>query len=268
MSDPDIGGTLAYWEWSAPAGSDIDDIEAVRAANPAFGTRINEDFLSVERAALDDDEYARERLGIFPDLDDAPQWLAIPEPAWEAAGEDYPLEQGGWLDAPVTLAVEMDKLRSRTWICVAGDRNGAVGGDVAAVVAAVEGADRVVEVLKVMTADDQVRRVVIDRGSPANSLIEPLTAAGVNVTQFSTASTVRAAGAMVDAVTSGGFVHRKRPALTEAVSVAQLRKAGDAQAIDRWSSGDASAFIGVTLARAGHLQVDDPPKGKKPGRYW
>jgi len=267
VTDPqaDIGGTLAYWEWSAPAGSDIDDIDAVRSANPAFGTRINEDFLSVERAALDDDEYARERLGMFPDADGTPQWEVVSESAWTACGEDFDLEAPGWLAGPVTLSVEVDETRA-AWICVAGDRGTETGGDV---VAQGEGTNWVESTLLALTGTaGAVKRIVIDRGSRAGSLIEPLRAAGLDITEFVTADVVKATGQIIDAIEGPTFKHRKRPSLTAAVSVSRTRKVSDSVAIDRWAPQDASAFIGVTLARAGHLRADDPPKGKKPGRYW
>ena len=44
---------FAYWEWSSLIGTDLDDRESVRAANPAFGTRINEDFVFGGCLALD-----------------------------------------------------------------------------------------------------------------------------------------------------------------------------------------------------------------------
>jgi phage terminase large subunit-like protein len=57
---------LAYFEWSAPDDADLDDRQAWRQANPALGIRIRESFVESERLALPDEQFARERLGIWP----------------------------------------------------------------------------------------------------------------------------------------------------------------------------------------------------------
>lgn len=59
---------LAYMEWSAPDDADADDPEVWRQANPGIGIRITEDFVRSERAALGDEEFKRERLGIWAKL--------------------------------------------------------------------------------------------------------------------------------------------------------------------------------------------------------
>lgn len=59
---------LRYMEWCArnPATS-LDDRQAWAEANPALGIRILEEFIETEREAMDEDEFARERLGIGGD---------------------------------------------------------------------------------------------------------------------------------------------------------------------------------------------------------
>lgn len=59
---------LAYMEWSAPDDADADDPQVWRQANPGFNIRITEDFIRSERAALGDEEFKRERLGIWAKL--------------------------------------------------------------------------------------------------------------------------------------------------------------------------------------------------------
>lgn len=246
--------TLAYFEWSAPDDADLDDPEALRQANPAFGIRITEEFARVERDAMDDDEFARERLGIFPEVDDAPEWAVVAEDVWRSV-----LDTGsddGWLSGPLSLAIEMATRRDRTSIVLAGERR---GGGAGAVVAAVdEGPPSWVvdEVLSIRAAAADrgapVVRVVIDPRSPAGSLIEDLRAAGVEVTEIPTSELVRATGAMLDRLPEVRV--RSTPELDDAVSVAQLRRAGEAHVIDRWSKHDASPFIALDLALWGHAQ--------------
>lgn len=59
---------LAYMEWSAPDDADADDPDVWAASNPAFGLRISEDFVRSERARMGDEEFKRERLGIWAKL--------------------------------------------------------------------------------------------------------------------------------------------------------------------------------------------------------
>lgn len=59
---------LAYMEWSAPDDADPDDPEVWAASNPAFGIRISEDFVRSERSRMGDEEFKRERLGIWAKL--------------------------------------------------------------------------------------------------------------------------------------------------------------------------------------------------------
>ena len=57
---------LAYFEWSAPDDADLDDVEAWAQANPALGIRVDLDAVRAERAAMSDEQFARERLGCGP----------------------------------------------------------------------------------------------------------------------------------------------------------------------------------------------------------
>jgi phage terminase large subunit-like protein len=265
MSDPDIGGTLAYWEWSAPAGSDIDDIEAVRAANPAFGTRINEDFLSVERAALDDDEYARERLGIFPDGDDAPQWEIIPEPVW-AAAESLEGSDEGWMIGPASIGIEMPPTREMVSIASAGGcREGGEAIDLVAVIPV----DEVIDLLVALTTNDDhpVRHVVVDPTGPAGALIPDLEEAGVAVQPCKYADLKVATGDFYDGMKAGEIHHRSRPVLTEAVSRAAKRTAGDTWLINRRTPHDPSPLGACVLARWGHRQPVETKKTYKAGGF-
>lgn len=56
---------LTWLEWSAEPGCDLDDRQAWAQANPALGKRISIEAIAAERAALSDEGFRRERLGIF-----------------------------------------------------------------------------------------------------------------------------------------------------------------------------------------------------------
>ena len=63
--------SLAFFEWSAADGSDLDDRAAWAQANPSLGYRVPESFVVTERAALPDEQFGRERLGLWADRNEA-----------------------------------------------------------------------------------------------------------------------------------------------------------------------------------------------------
>src|SRR5690606_13601687 len=70
---------LAWVEWSAEPTDDFDDPATWAKANPAYGVRIDYEAIAAERAAMTDDQFARERLGIW---DEVAVKGVIPDPAW------------------------------------------------------------------------------------------------------------------------------------------------------------------------------------------
>jgi phage terminase large subunit-like protein len=75
-----------WLEWSASESDDIDDPETWAKANPAFGVRISLEACADDRAAMDDDQFRRERLGMWDDLAakatalDLKRWAALADP--------------------------------------------------------------------------------------------------------------------------------------------------------------------------------------------
>ena len=259
-----MGGSLAYFEWSCPEGTDLDDRDACRAANPSLAAgaedrpwALNEEWIyEVERPLLSGDgEFARERFGIFPDDDDAPQWLVISEADYLAADAGVPDGAEGWLVGPVSLAVELsDDRRTVTVAAVGVDADGVAGGQV--VLREPNGPD-VLDIVAGLATDGTrpVSAVVVDARSHAGSLVPDLEALGVSVTECPAKGLVQATGSILDAVRGGGFKFRHSDDLDAAVAQAETRKYGDAELIDRWSGGDPTPFIAVVLARWGATQA-------------
>ena len=252
-------GEITYAEWSvdvdasdadAVAGA-LDDRGAWLEGNPSLRSLITEEFIgTVERSNLTDAEFARERLGIFPDPDNGlgPQWSVIAEADWSScrSGESgRRAERPGWLAGDVDLAVEVRPDRSSSSVAVAGEcREGGIGVDVVATGA---GTGWVVA---------EVAALVADGAGPAAALIGDLEAAGVTVTRVAFAALKLATAGFFDAVVDGEVVHRDRPELTAAVSRAEKRKAGDALLIDRRGDHDMSPLVAVVLAH--HAAVSMP----------
>ena len=254
-------GDIAYLEWSNVKGADLDDRAVWAESNPSLGALIGAEFVAVlERATLTDEEFGRERLGIFPDPDEdteVPGWLVIGEDAWKACGTDETAKQSekpGWLVGAVTLAVEVRPDRSSATVVAAGEcREGGIGVEP---VASGVGVGWIVAEVQALCERGDVATVVVDEGGPAGVLIDPLIAAGVDVTRVAFADVKQATAEFFDAVTATEVVHRDRPELSEAVGWAQKRPAGDTWLIDRKGPHDASPLVAAVLARHGHLSQD------------
>jgi hypothetical protein len=106
---------LRYMEWAARnPGVSLDDRDAWYEANPALGIRISEEFVETEREAMDDDEFARERLGIGEDTTGA---AVIDMAVWEE------LEDGASRrDGRIVIAADITPERSAGAIAFCGRR--------------------------------------------------------------------------------------------------------------------------------------------------
>ena len=267
-----LGGSLAYWEWSCPAGTDLDDRDACRAANPslAAGTEgrpwaLNEEWIyEVERHLLTGEgEFARERFGIFPDEDDEPQWLVVTEAQYLACDPKIPDDLTGWLQAPVAISVELTADRETITVVAAGQT---AEGPGAQVLMREPNCPPTLDAIAALVADPDrpIATVVVDAGSRAASLVPDLEARGLTVTECSTKELVKATGTTLDVIRTGAQKLRRSPELDAAVASAVTRKYGDAELLDRWAGADLTPFIGVVLARWGMGQT---PKDDGPSVY-
>jgi phage terminase large subunit-like protein len=103
---------LAYLEWSAGPGDDLDDPETWARANPAFGDRISHDAIADERATMSDAQFALERLGMW---DEALTHAVIDPASWAAVADESSVA----VDR-LALAVDVSPDRSVASIALAG----------------------------------------------------------------------------------------------------------------------------------------------------
>lgn len=256
--------SLAWFEWSAPFDhpDEVDDEAALdpavwRAANPALGIRIQEEYVGNEQRSLDARSFAVERLGVgdWPDPDgrvDAPFTVA----EWDELSD-----QGSQLERPVCVAFDVSPER-RTAIAVAG-RNSAGEWHVE-VHYHRQGTGWVAGVLERMALQDGVDAIVCDSVGPASSLLVPLEEAGVRVETVSATELGQACGRLVDMVKDKTLRHLGSDELRNAVIGARVRPIGDGA----WAWGrkhstvDISPLVAATLAlgaaagvTSGNLQV-------------
>lgn len=266
---------LAYYEWCAPPPKEVcadgencthaldvkgcgcDNLELVKAANPAVGRRITLDYVMGERRALPPAEYARERMGWWDD----PLIGGTPIKAadWEACLDEESRRTGS-----VALAVDITPDRSVSSIAVAGRRADGLGhgevvehrGGTGWVV------DRIVELFTSIQPTPVA--LIIDPAGPAGSLEKKLLEKGFSMEKELPAGKWRlhfvgsreyaqACGALADDIANGEWRHIGQVPLDTAVDGVQTRPLAEAWAWSRPKSGATIApLVAVTLARHGH----------------
>jgi phage terminase large subunit-like protein len=78
-------GSLAFFEWSVdPLNYDPADTRCWAQANPGLGIRITGDYVELERAALNAEAFARERLSVGDYPVDGGAWDVVRAEAWAA----------------------------------------------------------------------------------------------------------------------------------------------------------------------------------------
>jgi phage terminase large subunit-like protein len=252
--------SLAYLEWSADAGCDMDDRGAWAQANPALGFRLTEKKMAAERASMRDEDFARERLGLWADTGssviDLTKWAAL------ADRSDDPAPHIG----KVALAVDSDPNRARTTIAIVGMRDD--GFPLVEIVDTFPGVDWAAARIVEICSRNGVSSVVIDKRSAAGSLILPLTEARLPVVTTDPAQMAQACGQFFDAVTETGRLrHLDQPELAEALKTATTRPLTDAWAWDRKRPGaDITPLTAATLALWGWNSTNGTPKNAGRGR--
>lgn len=245
---------LAYLEFSADPDSDLDDRASWAQANPALGIRITEEAVAAERAAMSDEQFARERLSISPDLSDGVN-LVIPTEAWAACAD----QKSGPVGA-VSFALDVSVDRRFASFAVAGT-SGRGGTHVELVDQLGTGNDGLVAKAK----DLQSKwggRLAIATGSPAASLLTELAAAKVDVLEVSTGDHAQACGAFYDGVMQRTVHHLGQSMLTIAVAGADRKFYGDSWLWSRRSTQvDISPLVAATLAKWVHDQAPPPSSG-------
>jgi hypothetical protein len=239
----------AYFEWSAPVAEgetvDIYDRDLWRASHPALGYTISESFLEAELDGMDPTTFARSYLCIparLVGLD------AIPARDWRRCAG--PVNQEGW----VVFAVDTTPDREWSSIAACSASDGVHHLDITD---RRPGTDWVVPRLLELRDRWQAKGVVIDAGSPAGSLVDVATKAGIVVSSPTATEFAQSCGAFFDAVIGRTLTHADEPVLNESVAAAKKRKIGQSWGWERYGR-DASPLVAATLARWGMETIPEP----------
>ena len=228
---------IAYVEYAAPEGADVDDPATLLAAHPGIGYHVDVDAIRADQAIMTPDAFAAEYLGWWPEtlVDDT---LVD---AW-ARGE---LERAELTD-PVVFALEVDEDRTTCAIVAAGSSSSG-----ATVVELIEHRShgpwvgpRLVELCEAWNP----AALTWDAGGPAAALGPDLVGAPTRLVPLRTAEVAAASGSLYDAlVHARRVVHRADDDMTAAVAAARRRRAGGSWLYDRRQPG-AGPFLAAALA--------------------
>ena len=237
--------SLTYVEWKADDEAAVEDERAWAEANPAYPHLITDEAIRTELGLSLPADFARERLGIWPE--DVEAHRVIPADAWGRCHRQVLPK------VPVSYAVDVSPDGGSAAIAVS-------DGKAVDVVEHRDGTGWVVPALESRLAKGT--QVILDPAGPAGVLVGPLTAAGITVREVTLREHVAACGQLLTAVLDGTMSHLGQPPLDAAVAAADRRDVGDGGWLwsRRRSSVDISPLVAATLARGFVPSVTRPPR--------
>jgi hypothetical protein len=236
---------LSWHSWECSEDADLDSPEAAALSNPALGGRVSYESVADERADMDDETFARERLGVWAS-NTADRWLVIPHAKWAArAGAE------GRPDGPVAFALSASWPNAETGaIAVAGYKGGQV---YVQVVEHRPGTSWMPARMKQLQDEHKPVVVVLDDRDPAKCEKQALKDAGVQLRSLTTLEATEAYGMFIAAVMGDTpyLWHYDQPELNNAVASADNRPVGDAHTWMRKGPHDISPLVAGTDAAYG-----------------
>jgi hypothetical protein len=261
--DDDDPDTLGIFEWSAPPGCAVTDIEGILQANPSVGYGIS------IRTILDDAKNDPEwvfRTECLCQWSDGTLEGAFPPGTWEA-GRPVDGEPASEIaeDSPLLFCLDVSVNRDKAHIAVAGRREDGIPH--VEVIASRAGTEWVPGWFAERAGSryKDMRVAVQTRGAPASSLIEDLEKVdGLTVVVWSGSELGNATGLLYDAVAlpgRAGLRHNPQPVLDVAASVAATKYLGGGSVV--WDRLKSPADIAPLVAVTGALWLLLRPQGPK-----
>jgi phage terminase large subunit-like protein len=255
-----------WLEWSADPDDDIDDPETWAKANPAFGVRISQEACADDRAAMDDQQFCVERLGMWAS---STVKGVIPPPSWRIQEDRHSIAVDNQ-----ALGLEVGPDLSWASIALAGQRidgqwhfelendQHISGRGTSWLAPAVQA---------IVEANPQIRAVVVDVGGPIAALLEQkagrwlLKGTRVEVTPMKVSELGSACSLVLDGIVTGWLHHIGQPQFTSAALVAGKRALGDSGKWV-WSRKTAESDITPIQAATYALHGAQSPTVKRPSR--
>lgn len=255
---------LAYFEWSATMEDTasrqeweeavvgiLDDRNAWAEANPGVGYRITEEFIQSERDAMTDDDFARERLGLYPEVAESVE-AVIDEADWRTclSPDSRPAD-------PVTFAFEVSV--DRRWAVIGSAGVSSAGGIHVEIIEDRRQTGWVVDRLIELRDRHHPAAVICNPAGPAGGLLAECERKGLQIgvpdptkpgkfRGVTGRDYTQACAGAYDAVTEHRWRHIDQPVLNMAIANAVKRSVGDAWVFDRDGATDVSPLLAVALA--------------------
>lgn len=261
-SSPDTNGRQ---EWEDAVAEILDDRKAWAEANPGLGYRISQEFIQSERDAMTDEDFARERLGLYPEVGEIID-NAIDEADWKACSAPTSTAAD-----PLVLAFEVSL--DRRWAVIAAAGTSSLGGTHVELVDNRRQTGWVVDRLIELRDRHNPTAIICNPAGPAGGLLPDCERKGLQIgvpdpdksDKFHGVASrdyQQACQAAYDEITEGRWRHLDQPALNTATAAAVRRTVGDSWVFDRDTKADISPLLAVTLAAwaAGKpVLVDEEP---------
>jgi hypothetical protein len=251
----------AWDEWSCEPDADLDDPEEWGRANPSLGARPNAigiETIADERSAMDDESFARERLGVW--VAGAAGSSVIPSDSWSLAADATSIAE-----ERLTLAVDVSPGRDMAAVGLAGLRDDGLWH--VELDEHRQGVEWVPAWLEQRAERNRLHAVVLDEKSGlAEKRNGRWFVAGTDVAVTLASAEGRdmaiACAKFFDATMGQKMRHTDQPQLNVALSVARKRAVGDGWAWNRKSaSSDITPLVACTLALWGaQSSTVNPPK--------
>jgi len=248
----------ALFEWSAPDGSDLLDIDAILQANPSAGHKPM--FLEAILSDLKGDEPdATKRTEILCQWVTARVDTYLDGAKWAAMTDE---ESAAANDSRLVLGVDTSSDRSMSYIAVAGYRDPEpVSAEDPTLTTRLHGeliVQRagmlwVVEACEDIRTETGITQIALQsRGAPSFELVEPLRKAGFEIVEISGPALGGSAGQMRDLVRDDRLRHRGDLPLSVAVAGAVVKKLGEVRVWDRDTSAvDIAPLVALSNAAYG-----------------
>jgi hypothetical protein len=249
------GDGVTYLEWSAPEDTDPDDRAACAAANPGYGVRLDPAFVwDVERKVMSDEEFLRERMGVFPDPTTSLDWSTIDETTWTARTSSVATGEQ-WMRDPVSFGVYVAADQSYSAIAAAGDCVN--GGRCVELVDFAPRTEWLVERLARLCERHETSWVALNPKTAAGVFQGQLAERGVPVKECAGGDEQRAHGGFFAELLAGGVSHPGDEILTTAARKAEPRKIGDSWV---WNTRGSVAVLPLAAASLALWAAKLPPR--------
>lgn len=266
---------LCWTEYGVPDGPlpDLDDIEALYAANPSLEIRhengawgLSMDVVNDEKGDLSPEGYARERYGWWGNVEQAGGLVDLDH--WATlANRAIPMPHRA------TIVVDVEPNRTRTCIGVAAQ---APDGRILVMERTLSGTAGAARQIEYLTREHDILEVALNPRGQAAVLIPELIEQGIDYYELKNRDLGQACGAFLEGIPMGRYVHLAQKDMTAALRNATTRFIDQ---LEHWDRRDRTIAISPIVApsTAAHrwdvlnaAAAEEPPPQpvaiKSPGR--